>query len=68
MAPPRDVDVRKLIEEAIHACRTMRARAGNRISMRVAAEAERAYTDGGKLAVCLAALDVERGEVHLATV
>jgi signal transduction histidine kinase len=34
----------------------MRAQAGNRISMRVAPEAERAYTDGGKLAVCLAAL------------
>ncbi len=53
---PRDVDVRKLIEEAIHAVQDDARDAGNRISMRVATEAERAYTDGGKLAVCLAAL------------
>jgi signal transduction histidine kinase len=30
--------------------------AGDRISLRVAPEAERAYTDGGKLGVCVAAL------------
>ncbi|MGD9965131.1 MAG: sensor histidine kinase [Hyphomonadaceae bacterium] len=53
---PRDVDVRKLIEEAIHSVENDARAAGNRISMRVAAEAERIYTDGGKLAVCLAAL------------
>jgi len=53
---PRDVDVRKLIDEAIHAVQDEARGAGNRISMRVALEAERAYTDGGKLAVCLAAL------------
>ncbi len=53
---PRDVDVRKLIEEAVHAVQDDARNAGNRISMRVAAEAERAYTDGGKLAVCLASL------------
>lgn len=53
---PRDVDVRKLIEEAIHAVQDDAREAGNRISMRVAPEAERAYTDGGKLAVCLSAL------------
>jgi signal transduction histidine kinase len=52
----RDVDVRKLIDEAIHAVQDDARTAGNRISMRVAAEAERAHTDGGKLAVCLAAL------------
>lgn len=52
----RDVDVRKLIEEAIHAVQDDARQAGNRISMRVAPEAERAYTDGGKLSVCLAAL------------
>jgi signal transduction histidine kinase len=53
---PRDVDARKLIEEAIHSVEDDARSAGNRISMRVAAEAERLYTDGGKLAVCLAAL------------
>jgi signal transduction histidine kinase len=53
---PCDVDVRKLIEEAVHAVQDDARNAGNRISMRVAAEAERAYTDGGKLAVCLASL------------
>lgn len=53
---PRDVDVRKLIEEAIHTIQDDAREAGNRISMRVAPEVERAYTDGGKLAVCLAAL------------
>lgn len=52
----RDVDVRKMIEEAIHAVQDEARGAGNRISMRVAPEVERAYTDGGKLAVCLAAL------------
>ncbi|MGD9980883.1 MAG: sensor histidine kinase [Hyphomonadaceae bacterium] len=53
---PRDVDLRKLIEEAIHSVQEDARLAGNRISMRVSAEAERIYTDGGKLAVCLAAL------------
>ncbi|MEZ5958370.1 MAG: HAMP domain-containing sensor histidine kinase [Hyphomonadaceae bacterium] len=52
----RDVDVRKLIEEAIHAVQDDAREAGNRISMRVTPEAERAYTDGGKLAVCLSSL------------
>lgn len=52
----RDVDVRKLIEEAINAVQDDARGAGNRISMRVAPEVERAYTDGGKLTVCLAAL------------
>lgn len=52
----RDVNVRTLIEEAVSAVQDDARAAGNRISMRVAAEAERAYTDGGKLAICLAAL------------
>ncbi|ANP44676.1 hypothetical protein ATE48_01435 [Candidatus Viadribacter manganicus] len=52
----RDVDVRKLIEEAVHSVQDEARAANNRISMRVAKEAERAYTDGGKLAVCLASL------------
>jgi signal transduction histidine kinase len=53
---PREVDVRKLIEEAVHNVESDARQAGNRISMRVAADAERAFTDGGKLAVCLSAL------------
>ncbi len=53
---PRDLDVRKLIEEAVHTIQDEARSAGNRISMRVSADAERAYTDGGKLAVCLSAL------------
>jgi signal transduction histidine kinase len=53
---PRDLDVRKLIEEAVHTIQDEARSSGNRISMRVSADAERAYTDGGKLAVCLSAL------------
>ena len=53
---PRDVEVRKLLEEAVNAVQDDARAAGNRMSLRVAADAERAYTDGAKLAVCLAAL------------
>ncbi len=53
---PRDVEVRKLLEEAVNAVQDDARAAGNRISLRVAADAERAFTDGAKLAVCLAAL------------
>jgi signal transduction histidine kinase len=52
----RDVDVRRLIEDAISAVQDDARAGGNRISLRVAIEAERAFTDGNKLAVCLAAL------------
>lgn len=52
----RDVDVRKVLEEAIAAALDDAREAGNRISLRVSAEAERAHTDGGKLAISLAAL------------
>jgi signal transduction histidine kinase len=52
----REVDVRKLIEEAVGAAQDEAREGGNRISMRVSAEAERAYTDGNKLAVALAVL------------
>lgn len=52
----RDVDVRKLLEEAVTAVQDDARNAGNRISIRVSADAERAFTDGGKLAVALAAL------------
>lgn len=53
---PREVDVSRLIEEAVHAVHDEAREAGNRISVRVSESAEHAYTDGGKLAVCLAAL------------
>lgn len=52
----REVDVRKLLEEAIATVQDEARETGNRISIRVSADAERAYTDGGKLAVSLAAL------------
>src|SRR5262249_17292087 len=41
---------------AVHAIQDETRATGNRISMRVSPQAERAYTDGGKLAVCLSAL------------
>lgn len=53
---PRDVDVRKLIEEAVNGVQDDARASGNRISMRVTADTERAFTDGNKLAVCLGAL------------
>jgi len=53
---PRDVDVRKMLEEAVHALRDEAREAGNRISLRVEPDAEWAYTDGGKLLVCAAAV------------
>lgn len=53
---PREVEVRKLLEEAINAVQDDARVAGNRISLRVAADAERAFTDGGKLALCISAI------------
>lgn len=52
----RDVDVRKLIEEAVATVQDEARDAGNRISIRIAANAEHIYTDGSKLAVSMAAL------------
>jgi len=52
----RDVDVRKLLEETVNSVQDEARDAGNRISIRVGAVAERAHTDGGKLAVAMAAL------------
>jgi signal transduction histidine kinase len=52
----RDVDVRKLIEDAIAVVQDEARDGGNRISMRVSGDAEHAHTDGNKLAVSLAAL------------
>lgn len=53
---PCDVDVRRLLEEAIAANEENARLAGDRISLRVGAGAERAYTDGAKLGVCVAAV------------
>lgn len=53
---PRDVDVRKLMEEAVAGVSETAQASGNRISLRVSAAAERAYLDGGKLSVSVAAL------------
>jgi len=52
----RDVDVRKLIEDAISVVQDEAREAGNRISLRVSTDAEAAHTDGNKLAVSLSAL------------
>lgn len=52
----RDVDVRKLIEDAVAVVESDARDQHDRISMRVSAEAERIYTDGNKLAVSLSAL------------
>jgi signal transduction histidine kinase len=52
----RDVDVRKLIEDAVAAVEERAHSHGNRIAVRVAAEAEHAFSDGVKLSVCVAAL------------
>ncbi|MBX9745694.1 MAG: hypothetical protein K2X34_02255 [Hyphomonadaceae bacterium] len=52
----RDVDVRKLLDDAIACVQDDAREAGNRISLRVSAEAEHAYSDGNKLAVAVAAI------------
>jgi signal transduction histidine kinase len=53
---PVDIDVRKLIDETVAAAREEANKAGNRISVRVAADAARAHTDATKLTVCLNAI------------
>lgn len=52
----RDVDVRKLLEECVISVQDEARDAGNRISIRVSADAEHAFTDGSKLAVSMAAI------------
>lgn len=52
----RDVDVRKLLDDAIGALQDDARAAGNRISLRVSGEAERSFSDGNKLMVAVAAL------------
>lgn len=53
---PSQVDVLRLIQEAVAAVKDEAERAGNRISMRVSPGAEQAMTDGSKLAVCVGTL------------
>ena len=52
----RDVDVRKLVDDAVLAIQPEANSSGNRISVRVAPEAGRAFSDPEKLAICVAAL------------
>lgn len=53
---PRDFDVRKLLDEAVGLVQEDARAGGNRIALRVSAEAEFAHNDAQKLAVCVAAL------------
>lgn len=53
---PREVVVRDLLNDAVSVVREEAQGKATRISVRVAADAERAFTDGGKLAVALGAL------------
>jgi len=53
---PREVDVRRLVEDAVAAVQDDARAAGTRISLRVAADAECAFTDGAKISVALGAL------------
>lgn len=52
----RDIDVRKMLEETVHAVQEEARAAGNRISLRIDPEAEWAHTDSGKLTISVAAL------------
>lgn len=52
----RDLDVRKLLGDAIDAVQGQARANGNRISLRVAEDAERAFLDGDRLSVAVAAL------------
>ncbi|MGE0740788.1 MAG: ATP-binding protein [Hyphomonadaceae bacterium] len=53
---PRDVDIRALMEEAVHAVQDEARANGNRLSMRIDAGGERAFQDAGKLMVSVSAL------------
>jgi signal transduction histidine kinase len=52
----RDFDVRKLLDEAVGLVQEAARASGNRISVRVAADAEYSHNDAQKLAVCVSAL------------
>jgi signal transduction histidine kinase len=53
---PADIDVRKLIDDAVAVVHDEARDSGNRVSVRVSSEAARAYTDTSKLGVCLNAI------------
>jgi len=53
---PRDLDVRKLLDDAIGLVQDDARAGGNRVSLRVAADAEVAHNDAQKLGVCVGAL------------
>lgn len=53
---PRDFDVRKLLDEAVGLIQEDARAAGNRVAIRVGADAEFAHNDAQKLGVCVSAL------------
>jgi signal transduction histidine kinase len=53
---PRDVDMTKLIDDAMLVVRVEAEARGNRLWARIAPEAERARIDGGKFALCVGAI------------
>jgi len=53
---PRDFDVRKLLDEALGLVQEEARAGGNRVALRVAADAEFAHNDAQKLSVCVGAL------------
>jgi len=53
---PRDFDVRKLLDDAVGLVQEDVRAGGNRIALRVAADAEFAHNDAQKLSVCVSAL------------
>lgn len=55
-AMPIEVDVRRLLDDAIGVVQEDARAVSNRISMRIASDAERAITDASKLGVCVHAL------------
>ncbi len=52
----REIDVRKLVDDAVSTVQGDAKAGGNRISVRVAPDAERAFSDPDKLAICITAL------------
>jgi signal transduction histidine kinase len=53
---PTELDVRRMLDDAIGVVQDDARAAGNRISLRITGEAERAFTDASKLGVCVGAL------------
>jgi len=53
---PRSVDMQQMVAEIVAAMRDAAEQRGNRMAVRVSDDAQVAYTDGTKLAVCVSAL------------